>query len=1103
MTNETFITEIIDNRYELLEEIGEGGMGIVYRAKDRLSNREVALKRVTRAGQFLDDPSVNATSNFRYALAEEFKTLASLRHPYIISVLDYGFVNAQPYFTMELLHNPQTITGAGQDEPLHKKMLLLIQMLQALAYLHRRGIIHRDLKPDNVLVVDGVVKVLDFGLAVAQNAIPFEEHVVGTLTYMPPEFLQKRESSFKSDLYSAGVIGYELLAGQHPYPLETVNDLLEAILTEVPDINLVEAGERTKMAIASLLAKDPKNRPSSAAELVNQYADVVGNDNLRQPETVRESFLQAANFVGRELELAQLLTAFRDTELGNGSLMLVSGESGVGKTRLLEELRTRALVQGIQVLRGQATSTGDAPYQLWRDVLRQLCLQTALTDDEAMMLKSLIADVDVLIGRDVQTDNAENTHSNVQEALLDTVLSLLGKQDSALMIMLEDLHWASGDSLALLRHLTPAIAELPVFIVASFRDDEHLDLPKKIFKEAQPENAQTLRLERFSSEGIAELSESMLGNVGQVTDVVDFIERESEGNVFFIIEVVRALAEEAGNLDDIMHMTLPMKVFADGMQTVINRRLNRVSLAVRPLLQLAAVAGRELDVELLKSLSPHMDVDKWLLDCGEISILEATGIKWRFAHDKLREGLLEIMLPVEKVALHRRLAEGIEAKYGDDNSYTAKLVYHWSAVADLTKVAHYAQIAGLQALKGGAGRRARDYFLQALDALNRLPVTDNIQEQIIDNSINLARVGVYYRVPRLEAYLDSAHEIAQKLDDPERLVTIHNSMAMYYYAKGQIKQSLYSFTQAIEIGEAHKLEQQLILPYANVGRAVLMSGDLPKANGMLSRGVELAKKYNYVQVYSSSLLWYAYALGLSGEVDKALELANEGVTIAQDAQDDTQTIVAVLMRGTINYHCGRFDEALKDLQQSVTIGEMANAENLLFNAYGTLGSVLIQMGEVKDATMMLDRCLKLGKETDTFIGLPDFMVRRAEVDLRNGKWDSALKLAEQALQLAESTHQNGIRIVVLRILGKIHRDMATPNFDKAESLLQDSVTISVDKGARVFQAMGLLELGRLYDKQGRKDEAFATLESALNLANDIGMTYPKNWAEADLKRISK
>ena len=135
----------------------------------------------------------------------------------------------------------------------------------------------------------------------------------------------------------------------------------------------------------------------------------------------------------------------------------------------------------------------------------------------------------------------------------------------------------------------------------------------------------------------------MLGEAGSREPVLDLLQRETEGNPFFLVEVVRALAEEAGQLERVGAMTLPARVFAAGVQEFVQRRLNRVPEGARPLLQLAAVVGCELDLSVVRALAPEADLYSWLMTCADMGVLEAHSGRWRFVHHKLRDGILDVL----------------------------------------------------------------------------------------------------------------------------------------------------------------------------------------------------------------------------------------------------------------------------------------------------------------------------------------------------------------------------------------------------------------------------------------------------------------------------
>src|SRR5258708_1231994 len=284
---------LINERYHLQNEIGKGGMGAVFRAIDRLSGQPVALKQVYDPGPDSIWASTSRSIDKRLALAQEFQLLASLRHPHIISVLDYGFdAQRQPYFTMDLLENPVTVTEYCLDLPAEKKLQAVAELLQALKYLHRRGILHRDLKPANILVASGQLKVLDFGLAVLHQQHDTDRSTTsGTLAYMAPELLLGRSASEASDLYAVGVVAFELFSGKHPFHFDTMPVVLDTILKAIPDLSELHAPEQVKQVIERLLAKEPEDRYHSADEALVALSQAADHALALETEATRESFL--------------------------------------------------------------------------------------------------------------------------------------------------------------------------------------------------------------------------------------------------------------------------------------------------------------------------------------------------------------------------------------------------------------------------------------------------------------------------------------------------------------------------------------------------------------------------------------------------------------------------------------------------------------------------------------------------------------------------------------------------------------------------------------------------------------------------------------------
>jgi hypothetical protein len=441
---------------------------------------------------------------------------------------------------MEYLPAARELLSVTRAVPLRVRVELLAQIAQALAYLHRRGTLHRDLEPSNILLVESEAgwqaKVLDFGLALtAQRDLAQTPELAGTLAYMAPELLLGKPPSEASDLYALGLIAFEVLSGG-THPLADVEPaglgpLASAILSLTVDPSALDAPPLLRGLVVRLLARDPADRPESAAALVGELYRAADLAPPAEQVAVRESYLQAARFVSRERELEALLGALRDSLRGSGRVIFIGGESGVGKSRLLDELRTQALVRGARVLRGQAVRDAGRAFHVLQDVIEPLCLELPPQDAALGVLLPLFPRLAGLLPHAV-AEAPPLDAASMQERALATLerllLSAAADPQRPLVVLLEDVQWAGRESLALVGRLAMSVsgtARAGLLLLATYRDDERPDLPS-----AAP-GADVLKLRRLDEPAVAALSESMLGPTGRSPEVVSFLQQESEGNL--------------------------------------------------------------------------------------------------------------------------------------------------------------------------------------------------------------------------------------------------------------------------------------------------------------------------------------------------------------------------------------------------------------------------------------------------------------------------------------------------------------------------------------------------------------------------------------------
>ncbi len=1007
---------LVSNRYQRLSRLGAGAMGAVYRVQDRLTGSELALKEVHLADSLFDVDSQMGTIDVddpRIALANEFQTLASLRHPNIISVLDYGFDDAlRPYFTMTLLNEPQTLLEVAADLPLTHQIKLLIQLLAALAYIHRRGILHRDLKPNNVLVKDQHVYMLDFGLAIQREADTGGQ-TAGTLAYIAPEVLVGNAPTEAADLYAVGVIIYEMLSGEHPYDLGSTTNLINDILTRTVDVTALNVPEKLQTVLDQLLAKNPSERFTDAHRVIEVLCDAVGMPVPEESVEIRESFLQAATFVGRERELATLRDAIdviaTDTQ---GNAYLIGGESGVGKSRLLEEVSTWAMVNGVMVLRGQMASDGGLSYQLWRDLLRRLVLMVTIGESEAPLLKTLITDLPELLG--VPVDDITET-GDMQTRLLLVINNVFQRALSTrpILLILEDLHWAT-ESLTVLEQLTPLVKELPLLIVGTYRNDERPNMPETL------PLMEVLTLERLRPDEIEQLSQSMLGVTGVRGEVVELLQRETEGNVFFLVEVVRALAEEAGSLSEIGKATLPANVFAGGVRRIVQRRLERIPEWAQYALKVTAVAGRQLDLDLLRVALSDVDMDKFITVCSNAAVFDVQDGRWRFAHDKLREFVLDSLIPFELARYHRTIAEAFETVYADYLAdYATKLVYHWSEAGNDDKEALYLVKAADVMLQQNEYREMKRLYERALE-LKTYKNAENPRKALADLMYGMGRATYFLSdYDAVKEWHTNALEIYRELNDSYGIAEAIAALGEILIRQFKNDEALPLVLESRELYDSIGKRKKVAYADMNLGIIYAQKDEMTTARDYFYRAYTLMKEVGQPLDIARGMNNIGAITEALGDYEEAKRYHNEALSIRRTINDRQGIAYSLTNIGTVADKEGDYDTAIELKTEALEILQILGEKMSQSNVLGSLGNIYLKVKQYEDAERSYGKAAVLRKQFGNVTQVSQSIRNLGNVAREQGDYDRAWTHYLQALAYAEEADSDFAKRALLVHVGQL------------------------------------------------------------------------------------
>jgi tRNA A-37 threonylcarbamoyl transferase component Bud32/tetratricopeptide (TPR) repeat protein len=737
-------------RFTLERRLGEGSMGAVYLAFDAIRGERVALKTLRR---------VDASGIYRFK--REFRALADVSHPNLVALYELFSEGSDWCFTMEYVegqdflshaighcaqrpaeisgkHTRQLRASAARHAPGMEVLFptplgnaerlrdVLRQVTEAVIALHAAGKLHRDLKPDNVMVTgEGRAVVLDFGIAAElgpDSQGTLEAGVVGTPAYMSPEQAAGRAVTEATDWYALGAMLYEALTGQVPFdgPYREVIEQKQRVDPPAPSQLVSGVPEELEQLCLRLLARDPESRPSG-----REILQALGSASLDAKAPAAQD--AGPPFVGRAQELAELSRALHATSAGAPVVVLVHGNTGMGKTALIERFLEGAGEGRMVALSGRCYEHEVVPFKALDSLVDALSGYLGrLSDTEAAevvpkdvhalaQLFPVLRRVDVVRTArrraGVAPDPRTLRHQATQ-ALKELLFRIAMREP--LVAFIDDLHWGDVDSARLLGELLSGAERPAMLLVCTYRSADRersacLSTLLALLRDRSQVQVREVEVGALSGRESEALANQLLkdGSEAETTALA----RESRGSPYLLAQLVEHVRSERSTASSEIDSTIGIT-----LEGALAQRLETLSPEATSVLELVAVSGRPLREQVMAKLAPgEHGLGPVLLELRRAKLVRGVGGPDARAvgiyHDSIREAVLSRMHPPEVAGLHRRLAVAIENSEPLD---LEALIDHLIGAGDPARAGIYAISAAHQAIEALAFDKAAELFEVAL-----------------------------------------------------------------------------------------------------------------------------------------------------------------------------------------------------------------------------------------------------------------------------------------------------------------------------------------------------------------------------------------------------
>jgi Protein kinase domain/AAA ATPase domain len=645
---------MVGKRYQLLEELARGGMGVVYRALDTYAERELALKRLAVANEA-------RRARLTQLFQNEYDTLATLAHPRIVEVHEYGVDQQGAYYTMELLSGGDL----SRSLPLSvaETCRLLRDVASALALVHARGLVYRDLSPSNVrLTNEGNAKLIDFG---ALTPFGVAREIVGTAALMAPECLRRERLDPRTDLYALGALAYWCLTSVHAVRATGVADLADALQypIEPPSSRVPGIPPALDELLLSLLSHEAIARPASAAEVMDRLTAIGGLPAEPEAERVAASYLMHPPLVGREQAMTQLVQRLELAAQGRGAALRIEGARGLGRTALVAQFTRHAQLRGTSVLRTQSSAQG-SPLGVVRPLLRAaLTAEPSLVQAHPLAAQLCAQEEAAPTLPRTAGEGAEHEarlFASIQECLLEF------SRRTPTLLAVDDVHRADLESLGLLVALAHAAPAHALLVVLTSASDE---LPSHAHAFARLSDASaSIDLVPIDVEQLTALTTSIFGAVPNNRRLAMWLHQRGAGNPARCLSLARVLLERGA----IQYMTgtfslpydVPEETLGDALEHALPTQGRKPSTGAHGAAELLSVHDEAVTLDTLAQTTqlPRRELALALEELTKLALVrQDVDGRFAFTDESLRISFAEA-LPAERArALHLRVAHTLLA----------------------------------------------------------------------------------------------------------------------------------------------------------------------------------------------------------------------------------------------------------------------------------------------------------------------------------------------------------------------------------------------------------------------------------------------------------